>query len=88
MEIPYHPAPRFARAPAAGFAGVERLFPYEYPAPDIAGWLRAHALGVNPRQRLAGNDARGFFAALDDLLVTGPTRTNANDFRTLLVGLQ
>lgn len=49
---------------------------------------RARALGVDPRQRLAGNDAWGFFAALDDLLVTGPTRTNVNDFRALLVGLE
>jgi glycerate 2-kinase len=49
---------------------------------------RARALGVDPRQRLAGNDAWCFFAALDDLLVTGPTRTNVNDFRALLVGLE
>ncbi len=32
---------RFARAAAAGFAGVEYLFPYDWPAADIAGWLRA-----------------------------------------------
>ncbi|HSN64388.1 MAG TPA: glycerate kinase [Azonexus sp.] len=48
---------------------------------------RARKLGVDPRQRLAGNDAWGFFAALDDLLVTGPTRTNVNDFRALSIGL-
>ena len=57
-----------------------------FVGPDTLG--RAHALGVDPRQRLAGNDAWGFFAALDDLLVTGPTRTNVNDFRALLVGLE
>jgi hydroxypyruvate reductase len=48
---------------------------------------RARKLGIDPRQRLAGNDAWGFFAALDDLLVTGPTRTNVNDFRALSIGL-
>jgi hydroxypyruvate reductase len=48
---------------------------------------RARKLGLDPRQRLAGNDAWGFFAALDDLLVTGPTRTNVNDFRALSIGL-
>ncbi len=57
-----------------------------FVAPDTLA--RARALGVDPRQRLAGNDAWGFFAALDDLLVTGPTRTNVNDFRALLVGLE
>lgn len=30
---------RFARAAAAGFAGVEYLFPYDFPARDVAGWL-------------------------------------------------
>jgi len=57
-----------------------------FVAPDTLA--RARALGVDPRQRLAGNDAWGFFAALDDLLVTGPTRTNVNDFRALLIGLE
>jgi hydroxypyruvate reductase len=48
---------------------------------------RARALGVDPSQRLADNDAWGFFAAVDDLLVTGPTRTNVNDFRALSIGI-
>ncbi|HEX9194498.1 MAG TPA: glycerate kinase [Azonexus sp.] len=48
---------------------------------------RARKLGLDPRQRLAANDAWGFFAVLDDLLVTGPTRTNVNDFRALSIGL-
>jgi hydroxypyruvate reductase len=34
---------------------------------------------------LADNDGYGFFAALDDLVVTGPTRTNVNDYRVILV---
>ena len=48
---------------------------------------RAAALGVNARQRLDANDAYTFFAALGDLVVTGPTYTNVNDFRALLVGV-
>ena len=46
---------------------------------------RAKALGVNPRERLEDNDAYGFFSALDDLVVTGPTLTNVNDFRAILI---
>ncbi|MBX3676885.1 MAG: glycerate kinase [Rhodocyclaceae bacterium] len=46
---------------------------------------RAAALGVDARAHLADNDGYGFFAALDDLVVTGPTRTNVNDFRAILI---
>ncbi|MCW5594513.1 MAG: glycerate kinase [Rhodocyclaceae bacterium] len=46
---------------------------------------RAAALGVDARAHLADNDGYGFFAAQDDLVVTGPTRTNVNDFRAVLV---
>src|SRR5258706_1495049 len=46
---------------------------------------RARSLGVNPKKLLADNDGYGFFSALDDLIVTGPTRTNVNDYRVILV---
>ncbi|WP_068954928.1 glycerate kinase type-2 family protein [Pararhizobium polonicum] len=46
---------------------------------------RARALGLSAGDHLAGNDAYSFFAKLDDLIVTGPTRTNVNDFRAVLV---
>ena len=46
---------------------------------------RAAALGIDAAARLADNDGYGFFAALDDLVVTGPTRTNVNDYRVVLV---
>jgi len=46
---------------------------------------RARALGLNARAELDGHNARGFFAPLGDLLITGPTLTNVNDFRALLV---
>jgi glycerate 2-kinase len=48
---------------------------------------RARAAGVDPVSALAANDAYGVFAALGDLVVTGPTRTNVNDFRAVLVRL-
>jgi len=46
---------------------------------------RALAAGIDLRARLADNDAHGAFSALGDLVVTGPTRTNVNDFRAILV---
>lgn len=46
---------------------------------------RARARGLDAATHLTDNDAWGFFAGLDDLLVTGPTRTNVNDFRAILV---
>lgn len=46
---------------------------------------RAAALGVDAKALLADNDGYGFFSALDDLILTGPTRTNVNDFRAVLV---
>ncbi len=52
-------------------------------APD--SWQRARALGLDARAMLDNNDGYGFFEALGDLLFTGPTRTNVNDFRALLV---
>ncbi len=51
-------------------------------APDTL--KRAAALGLNPRARLDDNDAYGLFAALGDLVVTGPTLTTVNDFRASL----
>ncbi len=46
---------------------------------------RARSKGLDARALLADNNAYGFFAALNDLVVTGPTRTNVNDFRAILV---
>jgi hydroxypyruvate reductase len=46
---------------------------------------RARALGLDAKGRLANNDGFGFFAPLGDLVTTGPTRTNVNDFRVILV---
>jgi glycerate 2-kinase len=46
---------------------------------------RAASRGIAIKEALAGNDSYGFFAALGDLVVTGPTLTNVNDFRAILV---
>jgi len=48
---------------------------------------RADAQGLNAHALLAAHDSHGFFAALGDLVLTGPTRTNVNDYRALLVGV-
>jgi glycerate 2-kinase len=46
---------------------------------------RARAKGIDAEACLANNDAYGFFAGIGDLVVTGPTRTNVNDFRAILI---
>jgi hydroxypyruvate reductase len=59
---------------------------------DVAGAIvgpdtleRAAARGLDGERCLAENDAGGFFETLGDAVVTGPTRTNVNDFRAILV---
>jgi hydroxypyruvate reductase len=59
---------------------------------EIAGaWLapdslaRAWAKGIKPLGSLDNNDGHGFFHALGDSVITGPTLTNVNDFRAILV---
>jgi hydroxypyruvate reductase len=46
---------------------------------------RARACGLDPKAMLQANDGYTFFAALDSLVTTGPTLTNVNDFRAILV---
>lgn len=52
-------------------------------APDTLA--RAAAKGLGLADHIARHDAYGFFGALGDLVVTGPTHTNVNDFRAILV---
>jgi hydroxypyruvate reductase len=61
-------------------------------AEDIAGAIcgpdtlaHAHAAGLNPVAELDNNNGHGFFAALGDQVITGPTLTNVNDFRVMLI---
>jgi hydroxypyruvate reductase len=51
--------------------------------PETLG--RAKALGLDARAALDANDAHTFFSALGDQVVTGPTLTNVNDFRAILL---
>ncbi|HTD04576.1 glycerate kinase [Undibacterium sp.] len=46
---------------------------------------RARELAIRPSESLANNDAHGFFQALGDSVITGPTLTNVNDFRAIYV---
>lgn len=62
---------------------------------EVAGaWLapdtlrRAWEQGMNPKASLDDNDGHGFFRSLGDSLVTGPTLTNVNDFRAILITAQ
>jgi len=52
---------------------------------DPTSKSRAEAIGLNPAKFLQDNDSTGFFGKLGDLVITGPTRTNVNDFRVILV---
>jgi hydroxypyruvate reductase len=54
-----------------------------YLSPDSLE--RARALGLKPNDMLSNNDAHSFFSALHDSIITGPTLTNVNDFRAILI---
>ncbi|CAJ0822498.1 glycerate kinase type-2 family protein [Ralstonia flaminis] len=61
-------------------------------AEEIAGAIispdtlaRAWAAGIQPRKSLDNNDGHGFFQALGDSVITGPTLTNVNDFRAIVI---
>ncbi|MGD1888476.1 MAG: glycerate kinase [Cohaesibacteraceae bacterium] len=47
--------------------------------------VKAKSVGIDPDRALANNDAHSFFAAIDSQVVTGPTLTNVNDFRAILI---
>ncbi len=65
-----------------GVDGMEEIAG-AYLAPDTLE--RARKSGINPLESLANNDGHGFFSALGDSVVTGPTLTNVNDFRAILI---
>jgi hydroxypyruvate reductase len=82
LALDGHPAISALAADTDGIDGSE----------DNAGALvtpdtlvRSRRAGADPIAALAANDAYGLFAALGDLVVTGPTRTNVNDFRAVLI---
>lgn len=65
-----------------GVDGVEEIAGAVLTPDSLA---RAWAQGMNPRRILDANDAHSFFQALGDSVVTGPTLTNVNDFRAILI---
>jgi glycerate 2-kinase len=52
---------------------------------DGTTFAKMKSMGLDPKAYLANNDATGFFAQTGDLLLTGPTLTNVNDVRVILV---
>lgn len=61
-------------------------------AAEVAGAMvtpdtlaKARAKGIDPQASLTNNDAHSFFAGIDDQVITGPTLTNVNDFRAILI---
>lgn len=61
-------------------------------AAEVAGAMvtprtlgKARAAGIDPQNSLASNDAHSFFASIEDQVITGPTLTNVNDFRAILI---
>ena len=85
LALALHGAPRIS-ALAADTDGIDG-------SEDNAGAFvlpdtleRARRAGLNGAEFLASNDAYSFFEELGDLLVTGPTHTNVNDFRVILIG--
>ena len=88
----------FALALAQSMAGVEGAWAIAADTDGIDGTednagallgpdtlARAVRAGLDPRRMLDDNDAWSLFAALGDLVVTGPTRTNVNDYRAILL---
>jgi hydroxypyruvate reductase len=80
-----HPGIHALAGDTDGVDGLEEIAG-AYLAPDTLE--RAWAKGINPKESLADNDGHGFFQALGDSVVTGPTLTNVNDFRAVLIGAE
>jgi glycerate 2-kinase len=91
-NVEYLLAEAIAAAGAPGIWGLAADTDGVDGAEDIAGGLfapdtlaRARAKGRDPKAMLDDNDGHSFFGMLGDSLVTGPTRTNVNDFRATLI---
>jgi len=92
------PNTEFLMGLAAGLKGAENVYAISCDTDgadglvDNAGAMitpdtlqRAETLGLDLDAMLSNNDAYSFFAALDDLVISGPTHTNVNDFRAILI---
>jgi glycerate 2-kinase len=92
------PNTEFLVALAMELKGVKRVFSIACDtdgtdgSSDNAGAMitpdtlrRAEKLGLDPADTLNRNDAYNFFCALGDLIISGPTYTNVNDFRAIMI---
>ncbi len=77
-----HPGIYALAADTDGIDGVEEIAGAIWTPGTSA---RAVALGLDPRAHLARHDGHGFFEALGQSIVTGPTHTNVNDFRAIYI---
>lgn len=77
-----HPGIHAIAGDTDGVDGMEDIAG-AYLAPDSLA--RAWTKGIKPKDSLDANDGHGFFEALGDSVVTGPTLTNVNDFRAILI---
>ncbi|GEO16176.1 glycerate kinase type-2 family protein [Microvirga aerophila] len=77
-----HPGVHALAGDTDGVDGLEEIAG-AYLAPDSIA--RAWTKGIGVKRSLAENDGHGFFEALGDGIVTGPTLTNVNDFRAMLI---
>ena len=80
-----HPGIHALAGDTDGVDGLEEIAG-AYFAPDTLE--RAWAKGIKPKESLADNDGHGFFDALGDSVITGPTLTNVNDFRAVLIAAE
>ncbi|KQW42744.1 MULTISPECIES: glycerate kinase [unclassified Roseateles] len=70
---------------AADTDGIDGVGPHAGALLTPTSLARARALGLNPQALLDAHDSASFFAPLGDLLTPGPSFTNVNDFRALLI---
>lgn len=82
IAVEGHPCISAIAGDTDGIDGIEEIAGAMW-LPDSQ--LRARRLGIDPKSSLARNDAHSFFEALGDGVVTGPTLTNVNDFRAILI---
>ncbi|GAC1329230.1 MAG: glycerate kinase [Beijerinckiaceae bacterium] len=82
LTLNRHPSIHALAGDTDGVDGQEEIAG-AYLAPDSLD--RALAQGIRARESLANNDGHGFFGAIGDSFVTGPTLTNVNDFRAILI---
>ncbi len=77
-----HPRIHALAADTDGVDGLEEIAGAVLGPDSLA---RARALGLRPIDALADNNGHGFFGALGDAVITGPTLTNVNDFRAVFI---